>query len=117
MDPSPERLHKVRIEAKQVRHAAEAPAPVMGRPAVRPAKAAERVQTELGDHHNAVAAEAWLRARAGAGDGAGAVPSLRSAFEAGYLAASVHRRPEVYERQWNDAWETLAQPKRVRWLH
>ena len=83
MDPSPERLHKVRIEAKQVRHAAEA----------------------------------WLRARAGAGDGAGAVPSLRSAFEAGYLAASVHRRPEVYERQWNDAWETLAQPKRVRWLH
>jgi CHAD domain-containing protein len=53
-------LHRVRIAAKRVRYTAEAAAPVLGKHAVRLATLAERVQTTLGELHDAVVAEAWL---------------------------------------------------------
>jgi len=114
-DPSPERLHQVRIKAKQVRYGAEAAAPVVGKDAQRLATAAERLQTELGEHHDAVAAEEWLRARANDNGRAVYPPGL--AFDTGFLAATARRRRERYERRWTRSWKRLSKPELVRWLH
>jgi CHAD domain-containing protein len=60
-DPVDTDLHQIRIRAKQLRYASEAAAPILGRPVVQLAEAAARLQTVLGDHQDAVVAEAWLR--------------------------------------------------------
>jgi CHAD domain-containing protein len=62
--PSDHALHEVRILAKRCRYAAEAMAPLCGRPARRFAAAMADVQTLLGDHQDAVIAETWLRSAA-----------------------------------------------------
>jgi CHAD domain-containing protein len=54
-------LHEVRKAAKRSRYAADAVAPVLGRPAKRYAKAAAGVQGVLGDHQDAVVERQWLR--------------------------------------------------------
>jgi CHAD domain-containing protein len=106
---APGGLHRVRIKAKQLRYAAEAATPVIGKPARRLAKAAERVQSDLGNHHDAVAAESWLRAQSGGGD-------VDAAFEAGIVSAAMAHRREQFERRWRRSWKSLAKPKRSRWL-
>ncbi|HEX2118643.1 MAG TPA: CYTH and CHAD domain-containing protein, partial [Acidimicrobiales bacterium] len=72
-DPAPEDLHRVRIRAKRARYAAEAAAPVVGKKAAAFAGAMAKVQTVLGDHQDAMVAEAWLRS---AVEGADAALSL-----------------------------------------
>ena len=64
-DPTDTELHQIRIAAKRCRYAAEAVAPVIGKPARRFAAGIEAVQTVLGDYHDTVVAEAWLRDAAG----------------------------------------------------
>ena len=117
--PTPAQLHRIRIKAKQLRYAAEAATPVFGKPARRTASAAERVQTVLGQHHDAVAAEEWLRSEwrdeAPASGAPIAVPAL--SFEAGLHVADARRRRRKAERHWPRAWATLRQSKRRRWLH
>lgn len=56
-EPSDERLHDVRKRAKKLRYAAETAEVVVGRPARRLARAAERMQDVLGEVHDAVVAE------------------------------------------------------------
>jgi CHAD domain-containing protein len=58
--PSDAALHGVRIRAKRCRYAAELAAPVIGRPARELAVALTRVQDVLGEHQDAVVADAWL---------------------------------------------------------
>ncbi|HTU39628.1 MAG TPA: CYTH and CHAD domain-containing protein [Acidimicrobiales bacterium] len=123
--PTAAELHQVRIKSKQLRYAAELATPVIGPPARRTASAAERVQTVLGDHHDAVAAEAWLRAELGqispqetpavSSTTATAAPPA-TALEAGLLVAEARRRERKARRQWKEAWKKLARPKRRRWL-
>ena len=110
-DPSDERLHRIRIKAKQLRYAAEAATPVMGRAARRTARAAEDLQTLLGEHHDAVTAESWLRERAANG------VSPTSAFEAGRMAAEQQRLQRKLRHRWRRTWTRLAQPKRRRWMN
>ncbi len=74
--PTDGQLHRVRIRAKQLRYAAETAAPVVGEPARRLAAAAEDLQTVLGEHHDSVAAELWLRRQALSG-------TRRAAFSGG----------------------------------
>ena len=64
--PTDRRLHGVRIAAKHVRYAARSVAPAV-RGARALAEAAEDLQGVLGEHQDAVVAEAWLR-RFGADD-------------------------------------------------
>jgi CHAD domain-containing protein len=109
-DPSDERLHRIRIKSKQLRYAAEAATPVMGKAARRTAKAAEDLQTLLGQHHDAVTAESWLRARAQED------VSRASAFEAGRMAAEQQRLQRKLRHRWRRTWAPLAQPKRRRWM-
>ena len=58
--PSDAALHAVRIRAKRCRYAAELAEPVIGKPARELAAAVARVQDVLGDHQDAVIADAWL---------------------------------------------------------
>ncbi len=61
VDPVDEELHRVRILAKRCRYAAEAVSPVIGKRAARFARAAAAVQGVLGEHHDSVRTQAWLR--------------------------------------------------------
>ncbi|HWE69555.1 MAG TPA: CYTH and CHAD domain-containing protein [Acidimicrobiales bacterium] len=107
--PSDTELHRIRIGAKQLRYAAEAATPVVGRSAARTARRAERLQTVLGDHHDAVTAEAWLREQAAQGTRA-------ASFAAGILAAGQIRRQRQLRRRWRATWRSLDQSKARAWL-
>jgi CHAD domain-containing protein len=59
--PNDAQLHEIRIKAKHVRYAAECFEPLAGKNAKALARHAERLQTVLGDQHDAVMAAARLR--------------------------------------------------------
>jgi len=107
--PSDRQLHRIRIAAKQLRYAAELATPVVGGAARRPAKAAERVQTVLGLHHDAVTAEQWLRDVART-----STPS--TSYVAGRLSVHYSRRQRKLRRQWRSVWDELDQKKVLAWL-
>ena len=107
--PTDPQLHRIRIRAKQLRYAAEAAAPVVGKPARRMAAAAEGLQTVLGDHHDAVTAEDWFRREAATG-------SQTIAFSAGQLVAIQRQRQARLRRQWRGVWASLDRKKVRRWL-
>jgi CHAD domain-containing protein len=107
-DPTDGQLHKIRIRAKQLRYAAEAAAPIVGKQATRTARGAARLQTQLGEHHDAVIAEEWLRRRA---KGASSV----IAFSAGQLASEQRRRPEHVRAHWSSHWRKVNRRART-WL-
>jgi CHAD domain-containing protein len=108
--PSDADLHRIRIKAKQLRYAAEAAKPVIGKKARKTAKAAEQLQTLLGEHHNAVATESWLRGQVRLG----VTPS--SAFEAGRMASDLSRLQSELRHRWHRQWKALAKSKRQAWL-
>jgi hypothetical protein len=94
-DPPDLELHEVRIRAKRVRYAAEAVAVVVGSPATRLAKDAAALQEVLGDHHDAVVAEEWLRQASRAAKGP-------SALVAGQLIAGERADQRLGRDEW---WE------------
>jgi CHAD domain-containing protein len=61
-DPSDEELHRVRIKGKRARYAAELAEPIVGKGAARFVRRAKRFQDAVGEHQDAVVAEARLRA-------------------------------------------------------
>jgi CHAD domain-containing protein len=106
--PEPEHLHRIRILAKRSRYAAEAVAPVVGKRAVRFAEAAAALQSVLGEYHDAVTAEAWLRVAPGTG---------RRAFVAGELAAAVRARGDWMRSRWPAAWDSLTRKRLREWFN
>jgi len=98
-DPPDEALHKVRIRAKRCRYAAEAAAPVIGKPAKQLAKAVADLQTVLGDHQDAVVAEGWLREAAAA--------SGVSALAAGELISLQRAEAAASRDAWPAAWKAV----------
>jgi CHAD domain-containing protein len=82
---------------------------VIGKQAGRTAKSAERLQTVLGDHHDAVAAEEWLRLAALEGP-------LSASFEAGVLTARERNRQKTLRKEWQRPWGSLSSKRRRRWL-
>jgi CHAD domain-containing protein len=100
--PTDRELHRIRIAAKRVRYAVDAVAPVAGRSAVRLARAVERMQTILGDQHDAVGACERLRTLTVDG----------SAFVAGELAALEYRCALEGRRAWRDAWRDAKRARR-----
>jgi CHAD domain-containing protein len=80
----------------------------VGKRARRLAAASEGLQTQLGEHHDAVVAEAWLRKQA---KGA---PS-KVAFSAGQLAAEQIRRQHGFRAGWEAEWDEVDRQAR-RWL-
>jgi CHAD domain-containing protein len=59
-DPTEANLHKLRIRLKDLRYGCETVALIEGGPARKTAKAAERLQSKLGDLHDAYFSIAWL---------------------------------------------------------
>lgn len=108
-EPSDAQLHRIRIRAKRCRYAAEAVAPVVGKPAERFAAAVEAVQEVLGDHHDAVVAQAWLRKAAKDAPGP-------SGLAAGLLIAAEHEAAASARARWQAAWERLDRKQLRDWL-
>jgi CHAD domain-containing protein len=107
--PTDRQLHRIRIASKQLRYASEAVAPVMGRDALRTAGWAEALQTVLGEHHDAVAAEEWLRLAALDGDG-------MTGFAAGLRVAHERRLQRKLRHEWRGVWSSLSSKKSTRWI-
>ena len=101
-------LHAARIAAKRARYAAEAFAPMYGDRAATFLRRAAALQDVLGEHQDAVAAQAWLRGKV-----ARSTPSV--AFVAGELAAEEARARAAARRAWPAAWRALAKPKARFW--
>jgi CHAD domain-containing protein len=107
-ESSEETLHAARIRAKQARYAAESMAVVYGKPARVFADRAAELQDILGEHQDAVTAEAWLREAAG-------TAGPRTAFVAGELAARERRAAARARRRWPTAWKRLSRKGAVFW--
>ena len=114
-EPSPRELHRIRIKSKRLRYAAEAATPIIGGPARRTASAAERLQTVLGEHHDAVARESWLRREWGDDDRVSS--SAAAAFSAGLCAQEARQRQQDLERRWRKELHGLRARKARAWLH
>jgi CHAD domain-containing protein len=108
-EPSDEQLHRVRIRAKRCRYAAEAVAPVVGKPAARFAAAAEAIQEILGNQHDAVVAQDWLR-------NAAADAPARSALAAGLMIAAERDAATRARGEWQAAWDRMNRKKLRAWL-
>jgi CHAD domain-containing protein len=108
-DPADEDLHQIRIRAKRVRYAAEAVEPVIGKPADRFADAAADLQDVLGDQHDAVVGESWLReaARSARRD---------QALAAGLLVAAERASAAASRGAWRSAWKALDRKRLRAWL-
>lgn len=104
-----EELHEVRIRAKRCRYAAEVAALALGRPAKRLADAVAELQEVLGEHQDAVVAEAWLRTVA---------PELppAEALVAGQLVAGQRQTAERTRGSWTGAWDQASRRKLRAWL-
>jgi CHAD domain-containing protein len=102
-------LHRIRILAKRARYASEAAAPLVGRRASRFAEALAGLQTVLGDHQDAMVAEAWLRSALG-----GADPAL--ALAAGDLIAMQVADAARNRKKWPKAWARASDRKLRAWL-
>jgi CHAD domain-containing protein len=98
-------LHLVRIRTKRVRYAAEAVAPVFGKRASAFARGAAELQGTLGEHQDAVVAQAWLRE-----ESAG---SPRRAFVAGELVTIEREAADRARERWRGEWKRLDR-KRLR---
>ncbi|MGH9121603.1 MAG: CHAD domain-containing protein, partial [Acidimicrobiales bacterium] len=108
-DPEDESLHEVRIRAKRLRYASEALAGSVGRPATELASAAAALQEVLGNMHDAVVAEEWLRAAA-------VDASVEDALVTGQLIAVEREIAEGGRAGWKDAWDRLDRKKMRAWL-
>lgn len=95
-------LHHIRILAKRCRYAAEAVAPVI-EDAGQFAKDLAELQTELGNHQDAVVAEAWLR------DFAATVPA--GALVAGELILAQRQRQRSARAEWPRVWQSISTNK------
>ena len=108
--PVDEDLHQVRIQAKRCRYAAEAVAPAIGKRAKTFAARVADLQEVLGDHNDAVVAEAWLREW-----GLGA-ESPAAIFAAGELAGLERAAAAATRTRWGKAWKRLAPAKLRAWM-
>jgi len=108
-DPADHELHQIRIRAKRARYAAEAVEPVIGEPAGDFADAVADIQSELGDHQDAVVGEAWLREAAGAG-------RRPAVLVAGMLIAAERASAASTRDGWRQVWDAASRRKLRAWL-
>jgi CHAD domain-containing protein len=109
-EPTDEELHDIRIRTKRVRYAAEAVAPLVGRPAEAFAAAAAGLQEVLGDLNDSVVAESWLR------DWARGSRSMQGVFAAGELAGLERAAGQRSRSRWEKAWRDLSAPRLRSWM-
>ena len=94
-------LHASRIAVKRARYAADLGAHELGRPGVRFVAVAKQLQDILGDHQDAVVAQARIR------DWAASSPAPGSGFAAGRLVQLERDRMTAARAAWPDTWRRL----------
>jgi CHAD domain-containing protein len=109
-EPSNEQLHEVRIRTKRVRYAAEAAAPIVGKPARAFANAASSLQDVLGDLNDSVVAARWLD------DWAARADDAEAARGAAALAALERSAALEQRRHWRAAVDELSEPELRAWM-
>lgn len=114
--PSDDALHEVRIRAKRCRYAAEAVGAIVGKPAVAFAAGVADLQTVLGDFHDAVVAEAWLREVCASESAVPTSASREEAFVAGQLVTIERQAAQALRAEWPQAWKRASAGKRRRWI-
>jgi len=107
--PTDDDLHRVRIAAKKLRYTCEAVAPVIGGQSKRLAQDAAALQEALGDHHDAVCAERWLREEA-------RFSSRATAVVIGQLIAVERVAQRTGRAQWPERWRRLKAKKNTSWI-
>jgi CHAD domain-containing protein len=115
-EPSDEALHALRIRAKRARYAIEAIADAVG--GERPhefAAALTDIQTVLGDHQDAVVAQAWLRARVGPASRAPAV-AAPAIYGAGMLAGLLRADALAATAALPGAWRRASRRRLRSWM-
>ncbi|HEX9260572.1 MAG TPA: CHAD domain-containing protein, partial [Acidimicrobiales bacterium] len=107
--PTDDQLHRLRIKTKRARYAAEAAAVAIPEAAAHGEVLAE-LQGELGELHDAVVAEDWLRREVAAG------ASRQQALAAGLLI--MVQRDEAARRrdEWGAVWTRCSRKKVTGWL-
>jgi CHAD domain-containing protein len=119
--PADEALHRVRIRAKRLRYLAEVAAPVIRRPEDRrsasaTARAATALQDVLGELHDAVVSEQWLRDAASHRPARAKAEALvATGVAAGQLIAAARERQRAQRLAWTSAWEQLDRKKLHSW--
>ena len=119
--PADEQLHQVRIRAKRLRYLAEVAAPVVRRPEDRraasaTARAATVLQDVLGELHDAVVGEQWLRDAASRRPARAKPETLvATGVAAGQLIAATRDRQRTQRLAWTGAWARLDRKKLLRW--
>ena len=107
--PTDEQLHAVRIAAKRARYAAEAVAPMLGKPARRFADVVADLQQTLGDYNDSVVTTAWLR-------GAVAEMEPSTAFVAGAITEKERGIAGKTKAAWPAVWKRLSRKKMHQWM-
>jgi CHAD domain-containing protein len=105
-------LHQARKSARRARYAAEAASPAAGKQARRFARQMKRVQSVLGDQHDAV-----LARQAGRDLGIGAHLAGENAFTYGLLYERELGNAERRERDARQVWRRAARPRYRRWMN
>jgi CHAD domain-containing protein len=108
-NPSDEDLHGVRIRAKRARYAAELAQPEVGKPASRFVAAAKDLQDVLGEHQDAVVAQARIHEALASARGS------RVAFAAGRLAERESRRRQRARAAFLRTWRRVERKGRRAW--
>lgn len=108
-DPADEELHALRIRGKRARYAAELAEPAAGHRATAFIREAKIFQDVLGDHQDAVIAEARIRSLLRAAGGSAL------AFAAGRLVEREERRRERARAEFPAAWRRLKRRGRRAW--
>lgn len=98
--PSDDELHRVRIETKRARYAAELAQPVLKKAGDRLVDRAKTLQDVIGEHQDAVVAEARIRELAARG-------AARTGIAAGRLIERQRLRKRTARRAFPDAWQRL----------
>jgi CHAD domain-containing protein len=107
--PNSATVHKIRINAKRARYAAELAEPVVGKPATRFIKKARVVQDVLGMHQDAIQAEAHVRAFIKHS------ASVRAAFVAGRMVERQRERRAKATKEMRTLWEELLKRGEKAW--
>jgi len=108
-EPPDEVLHGIRVKAKRCRYAAEAVEPVVGRRARDFARAVTGLQDVLGEQHDAVVAEGWLRQAAGSA-------RRDQALVAGQLVVLERAAAATARQRWRPVWKALSRKSLTSWL-
>ena len=107
--PSDETLHEIRIKGKRARYAAELVQALVGKPAERFIAKVKELQDVLGEHQDALVAEARIRALAvGLG-------GRRTSFMAGRLVERQRARREAARAAFAALWPKLARRGKKTW--